>query len=423
MKILSTFLFIIAFSQISMALNGQIIADHSVVDQYDDIPQEYINSVKKMLVYMAGESHSIAYQVGPELLELMDDTYQVETYSSDPPPAYSDQYLRIGRPWMMGESSFFSESGLNSLKSITGGQYNTGNPYNVMGFGWCWDMTWQNEPGGTMDPVHKVRWAGSSEGGPDGNQRWGLDSDDEQLTGNSVCMDTYLEAVDALILRCTERGYPTQWIFTTGPVDGNIDNGTEQGFQRELKHDHIRAYVSGDPSRILFDYADILCWNNDGEKNMADWDDGSNIRSHAQIHPDNLMDYDASFNIIEWSDSDGDHIGEVGALRLAKAMWWMLARIAGWDGGGISSDTRELNSSENTDLFIQPGPGHIMISTAGLFLNGQARLYHMNGSLIEEKNINQSISYLDTSLVPSGLYLVVVSKDLHREVEKTIVVH
>ncbi|MBK7733428.1 MAG: Ig-like domain-containing protein [Bacteroidales bacterium] len=27
------------------------------------------------------------------------------------------------------------------------------------------------------------------------------------------------------------------------------------------------------------------------------------------------------------------HISNAGALRLAKAMWWMLARIAGWDGG------------------------------------------------------------------------------------------
>jgi uncharacterized protein YjdB len=26
------------------------------------------------------------------------------------------------------------------------------------------------------------------------------------------------------------------------------------------------------------------------------------------------------------------HIDAVGALRLAKAMWWLLARIAGWDG-------------------------------------------------------------------------------------------
>ena len=27
------------------------------------------------------------------------------------------------------------------------------------------------------------------------------------------------------------------------------------------------------------------------------------------------------------------HISDAGTIRLAKAMWWMLARIAGWDGG------------------------------------------------------------------------------------------
>lgn len=40
------------------------------------------------------------------------------------------------------------------------------------------------------------------------------------------------------------------------------------------------------------------------------------------------MDDDLAGNYSE----DGDHIGRIGALRVAKAMWWMLARIAGWDG-------------------------------------------------------------------------------------------
>ena len=405
--------------QISLVLSGQIIADHRAVDLYDDIPQEYIDEVKKMLVFMAGESHSMAYQIGQELLELMDDTYQVETYSSDPPPAYSDLYLRIGRPWMMGESSFFSQSGVDHMKAVITGQYNSGNPYDIMGFGWCWDMTWENEPGGTIDPVYHVRWAGSSEGGPEGNLRWGLDSDDEVLTGNSVSMDTYLEGVDQLIIHCTENAYTTQWIFTTGPVDGN--SGTEKGFQRELKHDHIRTYVNEDQSRILFDYADILCWNNDDEKNIANWNDDGDFRSHAQIHPDNLMDYDDSFNIIAWSDSDHDHIGEVGALRLAKAMWWMLARITGWDGVGPASDIRELNKAETNDIVIQTGTGYILISTRGLFLNGQAELYDLNGSLREKIKLNHSINYLNIPQLSKGLYLIVLSKDGLREVKKTVV--
>jgi hypothetical protein len=100
-------LILLFFIQISITLSGQIIADHTSVDEFDEIPQRYIDSVKQMLVFMAGESHSMAYQIGQELLELLDSTYQVETYSDNPPLPYSEQYLRIGRPWMRGESSFF----------------------------------------------------------------------------------------------------------------------------------------------------------------------------------------------------------------------------------------------------------------------------------------------------------------------------
>jgi hypothetical protein len=372
-----------------------------------------------MLVFMAGESHSLTYQAGQELLEQLDPVYQVETYSSYPVPAYSDQYLRIGRPFMMGEDSFFSQSNLDLIKGETKDQNDTGNPHDVMGFGWCWDMTWINPPGGTMDPVHRVRWAGSSEGGPDGNKRWGLDRGDSILTGNRVCMDTYLEGVDELIQFCMEMQIPTQWIYTTGPVDGEEENGTELGFQRELKHDHIRNFVAADDSRILFDYADILCWNNVGEKNMAEWNDKGEIRPHAQIHPDNLMDYDDSFNIIEWTDDDGDHIGEVGALRLAKAMWWMLARIAGWEGNGNS--TGQINTEEgSSESTLMIGKDYIRIEVQDLFMDGNIRLYQLNGSMIGMRHINDPVSFMDTSSLASGYYIVVLSNGQHQEVKNIV---
>ena len=52
-------LWICCFS-IPTSLLPQIIADHTVVDRYDDIPAYYIAEVKKMLVWFAGESHSYA---------------------------------------------------------------------------------------------------------------------------------------------------------------------------------------------------------------------------------------------------------------------------------------------------------------------------------------------------------------------------
>ena len=180
-------------------------------------------------------------------------------------------------------------------------------------------MDWMNEPGGGEDPVYLVRWAGSSVGGPEGNLRWGLDAADEALTGNTVCLDTYLDATQQYIDYCAASGYATKVFFTTGPVDSYEG---ESGYQRQLKQDRIRAYVQADSTRILFDYADILAWNDGEVEHTGTW----NGHPYQMIHADNMLDLGGGY--VE----DGDHIGERGALRLGKAVWWMLARIAGWNG-------------------------------------------------------------------------------------------
>ena len=88
-----------------------------------------------------------------------------------------------------------------------------------------------------------------------------------------------------------------------------------------VDHESIRTYVEADASRILFDYADILCYNDDGSTNTTTW----NGHTYPIITTTNLTPTDAAF-----------HISNAGAIRLAKAMWWMLARMAGWDGGTTS---------------------------------------------------------------------------------------
>jgi hypothetical protein len=313
------------------SVSKQIIADHTVVAQFDKIPQHYIDEVKKMLVAIGGESHASGYRRGMELLMQLDSKYHVKIYVTEPVPEYSENYLRFGQPFALGEQIYTSASYVELLKSVMKSYSDKGSPFNVFGFGWCYDMTWENPPRGKKDAVFNVRWAGTSLGGPDGNQRWGLDKDDQVLTGNSVCMDTYLSSIDLYNHYCESNDIITKFIFTTGPVDD--DSGTETGFQRELKHNYIRNYVFDNPEAVLFDYADILCYNDKGEKHIVVWNNKGTKRPHEQIHPDNLKDYNDEWNIINpGTDTEEDHIGEVGALRLAKAMWWMLARIAGWDG-------------------------------------------------------------------------------------------
>ena len=305
---------------------GQIIADHNVIDRFDDIPQEYIDKVKEMWLVYAGESHSAAIRKGLALLETADSKYQVNVIESGTPQTYTNQYLRASRAtwgdysnssgWIYtyGEEDWFTN--ITALSRTKAGiTYCNTNSLTIaaMGFGWCWDMEYAN-PSATVDPTYGCRWYGESYGGPDGDNRaWGLDAADYSITGNSVCMNTYLNAVEEYITYCTTNSYSTKIFFTTGPVDTYTG---EKGYQGYLKHQFIRDYVATNPSRILFDYADILCYDDDGTPTTTTW----NGHTYPIITTANL------------GDASVGHIGSAGAIRLAKAMWWMLARTAGWDG-------------------------------------------------------------------------------------------
>ena len=334
------------------AMGASIIADHTVVAQYDKIPGYWLNEVKKQWVDVPGESHSSGYRKGLQLLSQQNSTYAVSVTELGTPEGYRTDALRIsGATWgdvnnasgwrySYGEEDFWtSQLAIDRTKA----HLSYANTHNLViaafGFGWCWDMTWHNAPGGTVDPVYKVRWAGSTVGGANGDMRWGLDDGDNALTGNSLNMDDYLAAVEAYRAHCAANSYPTRVFFTTGPVDGGGNTG-ESGYQRHLKHEHIRNYVKADGTRILFDYADILCYSDGGALNEVTWTDAEGgVHRFPYIHPDNMKDLNGGY--VE----DGDHIGEVGTIRLAKAMWWMLARMAGWDGQSITTSTVGVTTS------------------------------------------------------------------------------
>lgn len=49
-------------------ISSSIIADHSIVAQYDKIPQRWIDSVNTMLLCYPGESHGLGLMYGLKLL-------------------------------------------------------------------------------------------------------------------------------------------------------------------------------------------------------------------------------------------------------------------------------------------------------------------------------------------------------------------
>jgi len=319
----------------------QIIADHTVVDRFDNIPEEYIAEVKKMLLLYPGESHSTAIMDGLTMLESSYPKFAVNVTASGSPESNTTSYLRASRAtwgdlanssgWIY---SYGEEDWWTSVAAITrtkdGINYcNTHNlTINAMGYGWCSEMGccpsyWPQCTSSYPDPEYGCHWHGASVGGPEGDSEtgrcWGIDDNDNANTGNSLNLTNgYLRATQQYIDYCSAMGYKTKVFFTTGPVDwdGWYTAGAENGYSASLKQQAIRDYVATDSTRILFDYADILCYDDNGSATTSLW----NGHSFPCITAANR------------GNGDYGHIGPVGAIRLAKAMWWMLARMAGWDG-------------------------------------------------------------------------------------------
>jgi gliding motility-associated-like protein len=283
------FFFILLTILGNKAFSQPIIVDHTSVDKYQDIPEYYINEVKKMWFTLPGESHSQAYRTGLLLLESSNPTYAVSVIESGTPEAYTTSNLRAshatwgdinnasGWIYSYGEEDWFT-SELAKSRTKAGITYcNTHNlSIAAIGLGWCWD------PG--------------------------------------ISFTDYISATQEYIDYCVTNSYDTKIVFTTGTVDSYTG---EAGYIKHLGYESIRNYVAADPTKILFDYADILCYDDDGSTNTTVWD------SHE--YP--------IITLTNLGDGSVGHISAAGALRLGKAIWYILARIAGWNGLPEEDDT------------------------------------------------------------------------------------
>lgn len=391
---------------ISLPQYGQIIADHSVIEKFDEIPAYYINEAKKMLIAFPGESHSAAYRRGMELLEGINPVYACNVGTGE---AYTSSYVRVENYGWTGEYVFWMWYALSPrptpwLKNDITAYKNAGHPFSVLGFGWCNDMATSDHISSGIDPVYGVHWYGRSELGPDGDNCWGLDAGDNSITGNRVNLTTYFGAMEELIAHCAANSPTTRMVFTTGPVD--IPAGEwkgECGYQGHLKHEAIRSYVRANTSRILFDYADILCYNDDGTTATQTW----NGHTYPGITAQNLGD-----------ESIG-HIGSAGAIRLAKAQWWLLARLAGWDGG--TTAVNELEADDQTLIQIEKEGDEISVTIPSQLNAARVCLYDITGSILKVwDHVSEPLKF-NTLSMRHGLYLIVVTLSNTRYVRKLLI--
>ena len=115
----------------------------------------------------------------------------------------------------------------------------------------------------------------------------------------------YLNAMAQL-----ESEYPSvTFIYMTG-------NAQDAKQNRYNRNNQIRNYCQNN-NKILFDFADLDCWYNGRQYTES---------GIPMEHP-------------QYNGGQAGHTTYESCENKGKAFWWLLARIAGWDGNGVTTPT------------------------------------------------------------------------------------
>ena len=278
-----------------------IIVDHTCTD-ISRIPECLLEEAKKLTLHYAHTSHGSQITSGLNNLESYDSKFSVAIRVSNSAglPAEEDpSALRIydGNPpetYIRPEDYWNGESGQARTRAVA-----TASGYNFSMWSWC-----------------------------------------GQVSGaTATYIQSYLDAMNSF-----ESEFPgMKFIYMTGHLDGNGSSGN-----LHQRNQQIREYCAAN-GKVLFDFADIERYDPDGN-------------DYLELGAKDNCDYSAGNWAVEWCAAHPGselcdscscaHSKSLNCNIKARAFWWMMARLAGWDPDGYACDLDQDGSCDMEDWLI-----------------------------------------------------------------------
>lgn len=202
--------------------------------------------------------------------------------------------------------------------------------------------------------------------------------------------------------------YPdNQFVYWTASLARGIGTSVSTSFNKQL-----RAWCV-DNDRILFDFADILSNTDQGVPCYDNRDGIPYISQTGQMedHPDDGADLPAICQDYT-TETEGGHLGSVsaGSIRIIKALWVLMARVAGWDGKITAvNDPHQARS----DLILFPNPvsmtGTLTIQSEDASPSGLFEIIDLFGRPVHSQMFEISGGPVElplSGLVPPGTYCI-----------------